>query len=163
MINALSWPLCIPSRPPVIWIDKAQCTNFEYQTILSAYYQIHNSIMIKSCVFFPSRGLKQIVSFVSTPRKSRPPPGRRKIRSWFEGGQKFGLAKKWPEWICWGQEELLSRGYSHHSAAQNCLEISTNLFSTLLKATVLYALKSLCCWCFYPAIRLYTASAYICW
>ena len=45
------------------------------QTILSAYYQIHNSIMILSCVFFPSRGLKQIVSFVSTPRKSRPPLG----------------------------------------------------------------------------------------
>ena len=45
------------------------------QTILSAYYQIHNSIMILSCVFFPSRGWKQIVSFVSTPRKSRPPLG----------------------------------------------------------------------------------------
>ena len=73
--SVLCWPLCIPSRPPVIWIDKAQCTNFEYQTILSAYYQIHNSIMILSCVFFPSRGLKQIVSFVSTPRKSRPPLG----------------------------------------------------------------------------------------
>ena len=49
--------------------------------------------------------------------------------------QKFGLAKKPPEWICWGQEELLSRGYSH-SALQNCLEISTDPVHALEKHRV---------------------------
>ena len=91
--SVLCWPLCIPSRPPVIWIDKAQCTNFEYQTILSAYYQIHNSIMILSCVFLPPRGLKQIVSFVSLLESPDPPWEKEKkklIRRWAKiwAGQK---------------------------------------------------------------------------
>lgn len=42
-------------------------------------------------------------------RKSRPPLGEGKEVD-LEWGQKFGLAKKPTEWICWRQEELLRRG-----------------------------------------------------
>ena len=100
--------LCIPSHPPVIWIDKAQCTNFEYQTILSAYYQIHNSIMILSCVFFPSRGLKQIVSFVSTPRMSRPPLGEGEEEVDSKVGKNLGWPKSGPSEFVEGKKSSLA-------------------------------------------------------
>ena len=117
--------------------------------------------MILSCVFFPSRGLKQIVSFVSTPRKSRPPLGEGEEEVDSKVGKNLGWPKSGPSEFVEGKKSSLAGDIATTLPRRIASRYQRSFFSTLLKATVLYALKSLCGWCFYPAIRLYSASAYM--
>ena len=65
--------------------------------------------MILSCVFFPSRGLKQIVSFVSTPRKSRPPLGEGEEEVDSKVGKNLGWPKSGPSEFVEGKKQRSAR------------------------------------------------------